>query len=388
MPIDTKIDGKPEEIRACARWIRSQLAPGVDGCVTDVRQARDEATWGWQGEAGLAFQERMDGAGRKADSLRTDMEKAADSFDRYADDLHTAQAGMERARQIATGAGLQLAGHTILDPGSAPTVPTLPSDGPATPEAMKAHNDGVTALASYNRKVEAYNFAAEEANRANGIMDAAKAIGKNMWDDLRGKAVLQTADVVNGAVIGGLAAAHTSILKKQAAALLDESKLYTERYLKAPGGSAEAKALNANAYKKFLEADEYTRRAKSIGSRVGGKIPIVGIGITAAGIGYDIHQGKPVGKAVISGVGGALAAAGTGAAIGTMIGGPVGTAAGAVVGLGVGLVAGGALDWGYDQLPQGVQNSIEGGFKEVGNAIGDAGEAVGDSAKKVWNSIF
>jgi hypothetical protein len=189
-------------------------------------------------------------------------------------------------------------------------------------------------------------------------------------------------------VVGGLAATHTSILNKQAAALMDESKLAAERYLKAPGGSVEARRLNAEAYKKFLDADEYTRRASSAGRRIGSKIPIVGIGITAAGIGYDIHQGKPAGKAIISGVGGALAAAGTGAVVGTMIGGPVGTVVGAGAGLVVGLVVSGGLDWGYDQLPDGVKNGIEDGFKEVGSAIGDAGEAVGDGAKKVWNSIF
>lgn len=61
---------------------------------------------------------------------------------------------------------------------------------------------------------------------------------------------------------------------------------------------------------------------------------------------------------------------------------------GAVVGLGVGLVASGAIDWGYDQLPQGVKDGIEGGFKEVGGAIGDAGSEIGGGAKKAWDSIF
>jgi hypothetical protein len=67
-----------------------------------------------------------------------------------------------------------------------------------------------------------------------------------------------------------------------------------------------------------------------------------------------------------------------------MIGGPVGTVVGAGAGLVVGLVAGGALDWGYDQLPEGTKAAIEEGFSTVGDAIGDAGEG----AKKVWNSIF
>jgi hypothetical protein len=199
----------------------------------------------------------------------------------------------------------------------------------------------------------------------------------------------ESADLVNGAVVGGLAAKHTSILRAQSVALMDDSKLNAERYLRAPGGSADARALNNQAYRKFLEADEWARKSDSVGRRVGSRIPVVGLAITAAGIGYDIHQGKPVGKAVVSGIGGALAAAGTGALIGSAIPVPVvGTVVGAAVGLGVGLVASGALDWGYDQLPQGVKDGIEGGLKEAGGAVADVGGAVGDGAKKVWDSIF
>ncbi len=219
-------------------------------------------------------------------------------------------------------------------------------------------------------------------------MDAAKEIGKNTWNDITGKAPLQAADFVNGAVVGGLAARHVSILKQQASRLMDESKLAAQRYRRSTGGSADARFQNARAYEKFLEADEVTRRAGSIGRRISSKIPIIGLGITAAGIGYDISQGKPAGKAIISGGGGALAAAGTGALIGTAVGGPIGTAVGAGVGLAVGVVTSGVIDWGYDQLPQGVRDGIENGVKAAGNAIGDAGKAIGSGAKKVWDSIF
>jgi hypothetical protein len=388
MSIDTKLDGSPGQIRDCSRWLRSQLAVGVDDCATQMHHARGDAEWGWGGDAGPAFQARMESARKKADDLRTDIERAAGSFDAYANDLESAMAGMERARSIAAQAGLQLAGLSILDPGPAPVVEALPADRPATAQDVSRYNDGVSALNAHNTRVQAYNAAAEEADRSRRIMDAARAIGKNVWDDIRGKAVLQAADLVNGAVVGGLAATQASILNKQAKALLAESKLAAEHYMKAPGGSAEARALNAEAYRKFLDADEFTRRAGTVGRRVGGKVPVVGLAITAAGIGYDIHQGKPAGKAIISGVGGALAAAGTGAVVGTMIGGPLGTVVGAGAGLVVGLVVGGGLDWGYDQLPQGVKSGIEDGIKEVGNAVGDAGEAVGEGAKRIWNSIF
>ncbi len=389
MPINTKIEGDPESIRATARWLRNNLASGVHDCVTQIYQTRDNAEWSWQGEAGSGFRSKMSTGGKKADELVVDADRAGRSFEMFADDLQTAQVGMARAREIAGTAGLQINGDEILEPAPAPTAPqVLPADGSASLDAVTAYNNAVAAQQAHALKVSAYNQAAEEADRSWGIVDAAKAIGKNTWDDIRGKAPLQAADFVSGAVVGGLAAKHTSILKQQASRLMDESKLAAQRYLKSPGGSAEARFQNARAYEKFLEADEAARRAGSIGRRIASKLPIIGLGVTAAGVGYDISQGKPAGKAIVSGVGGALAAAGTGAVIGTAIGGPIGTVVGAGVGIAVGVVTSGVIDWGYDQLPQGVKDGIENGVKTVGNAIGDAGKAVGSGAKKVWDSIF
>lgn len=45
-------------------------------------------------------------------------------------------------------------------------------------------------------------------------------------------------------------------------------------------------------------------------------VPVVGLAITAAGIGYHIHNGKPAGQAVVSGVAGFAASVAVGAAIG------------------------------------------------------------------------
>jgi hypothetical protein len=66
----------------------------------------------------------------------------------------------------------------------------------------------------------------------------------------------------------------------------------------------------------------------------------------------DIHEGKPASKAIISGVGGALAAVEMGAVIGTAIAPPFGTIVGVGVGLVAGVVVSGALDYAYDQLPK------------------------------------
>ncbi|WP_250002097.1 WXG100 family type VII secretion target [Actinoplanes sp. M2I2] len=384
--IETRLDGDPGSIRASADWLKVQLAARLDRSVTDMFAARDDAGSGWQGDAGPGFADRMDTAGRKSDKLRADVETAAQGLHRYADDLTTAQAGMERARAIAREGGLQLAGTTILDPGPAPAVVTLPTDGVPTPQMVTAHNDSVAALNDHQAKANAYLLAKQEADRSNGIKAAAQAIAKNMVDDVKSKPVLLFGDFVNGTA-GAALGAHTSVLKKHHAGLMDDVKRLEQHYLKTPGGTKASKELIEAGYKRFQDADDVARRTSSLTRRVGSKLPVIGAGLTVAGIGYDIHNGKPPGKAIISGAGGMGASIVAGMAIGAA-GGPIGIVGGALVGTAAGLVASGALDWGYDQLPDGAKKAIEDGVAEVGNAVGDAGEAVGDSAKKVWNSIF
>ncbi|WP_127503820.1 WXG100 family type VII secretion target [Actinoplanes solisilvae] len=368
MAIDTRIEGDPGGIRSSSQWLKGTLAAGVDRTVTEMREARADAERGWQGDAGPAFQARMDGGSRKADELRTDIETAANSLVVYADELEDAQNGMARTRDQARAAGLAVVDDQIQPPG----------DGPA-----------LQAAPNYQAQVAAYELAQRQADGYWSASNAAKSIARNMWDDLYGKAFLQAGDLINGAVLGGLVAKHRSILKAQSIALLDDSKRLAEHYLKTPGGSAQSRYLIKASQEAFDKADELARRAPKAGARIAGKLPVVGLAITAAGIGYDIHQGKPAGKALISGVGGAAAAMATGAAIGTLIPVPVvGTVVGAIGGLVIGVGVSGALDYAYDGLPQGVKDSIEGGISAAGEAIGDVGDAIGDGAKKAWDAIF
>lgn len=253
----------------------------------------------------------------------------------------------------------------------------------------------VAEYSAHMTKVNTYAQAEAQANWAHGVRAFGRDTLNNALDDLRKKPVLVAAGFVNEGVIGGFAAQHVSKLRKASEALKTESEAAIKDYLKERGGTPKSKALNDLSWKKFLEADEFERKAARAGSKIGARIPIAGLVITAADIGYDIHTGKPVGKAVISGAGGALAAAGTGALIGTAIGGPVGTVVGAGAGIIVGMATSGALDAAYDRLPEGTQKAIEDGFHTIGNgvgnaaeAVGDAGEAVADNARKVWNSIF
>jgi hypothetical protein len=395
MSIDTRLDGNPGSIRASADWLGGQLATAVEQSVTDLFAVRDQAETGWQGGAGPAFHAKMDAGGRRASQLRGDVDRAAGAFRAYADDLTTAQSGMDRARSIARAGGLELQGDVILDPGAGPAVPVAPS-GMATDEQVQSYNSQVTAYNAHQAKLAAYGQAQSQATWARGIADFAKDTVSNVLGDVTSKPLIVAADFANDGIIGALAEKHVSILKAQSQVLKAESETAIARYLKTTGGTAESKALNLAAWEKYLEADKWERSALRAGSKIEARLPIIGLAVTAVDIGYDIKTGKPAGKAIISGLGGALAAAGAGAAIGSLVPVPVvGTVVGAAAGLVVGMVASGALDAAYDRLPQGTRDAIEGGFDAVGHgiadaggAIGDAGEAIGDGAKKVWDSIF
>ena len=381
MPINTKIEGDTESIRSAAGWLRGTLSAGVHDTVTQLYHARSNSETMWEGQAGDAFRARMTSGGGKADELSASAASAAQSFDAYAADLHTAQVGMGRAREIAYTGGLTVTADEIMEPGPAPTAPAaLPTDGSVTSQMVQAHNEAVTAQNMHAQKVAAYTAASEEANRARGIVDNARNVNRTIWNELSEKKWFNAADFTNG-VVGGLAARHASVLRAEHARLMSEARTSVQRYL-ASGGGVEARFQNSRAYAKFLEADDALRRAGAVGRMIGSKIPVIGLGISAAGIGYDISQGKPPGKTIISGVGGAAA----GIAVGALASGPVGWVALGAVGAGV--LVGVGLDYSYDALSQGVKNGIENGVKAVGNAIGDAGEAIGSGAEKVWNSVF
>lgn len=242
----------------------------------------------------------------------------------------------------------------------------------------RADDQAVRAQADYRRRVEAFQQAKLEADRANSILNGATKAAEAFWKDLSGKKYINADDFTNG-VAGDLVALHRSTLNKEAARLLDEAKTAEARYLKSAGGSAEAKFQEKLRLDKTMSAGDVEAKASAAGRRLASKIPVIGLGIAAAGIGYDIHEGKPPGKAIVSGVvgtAGSILAAST-------VGGPVGVAAG--VGVVAGVAVGLGADWVYDNVvPEDVKRKIDDGIKAVGSGIADAGKAVGDFVGSIF----
>jgi uncharacterized protein YukE len=262
MPINTRIDGDPESIRAAAQWLRSTLSTAVHDCVTKVYGVRGNSETAWEGAAADAFRAKMASGGQKADYLAEESDRAGRSFDCYADDLHTAIVGRDRALQIAREGGLEIVDEQILDPGPAPTTPqALPSDGSATPQMVQAHNDAMKAQQIHSLKVAAYAEADEQMAHSRQIIEGAKTFGQNVWNDIRGKAILHVADLTNGTV-GALAARHTTVLRREADSLTKQAARHIEHYLKSGGGSTSTAKYNLAAAEKARgQADDALRRA-------------------------------------------------------------------------------------------------------------------------------
>ncbi|MGH3519871.1 MAG: hypothetical protein ACRDQ7_21290 [Haloechinothrix sp.] len=386
MPIDTKIAGNPESVRGAAHWMRNSLGKAIGDAATQVYNARNRADSGWSGPASEEFRDKMTGGAQKADDLETAATDSAQKFDDYAADLHRAQEDMRRVRDDAARAGLTVNGFTIVDPGPAPPDPGQAPGSDAPPDAVTAYNDCVAAANRHTTLVDAYNAAQHGADAARTVARIAADTLKNVWADVSSKWFLVIGDLASGAA-GTLAAQHSSILNKQSKFLTDEAAKFLERAKTAPAGTSASAiykdfdASRAAAYSAddaAKAADAVDRSAGRIGLKVGGALAV-------AGVAYDIANGKPVDRAIVSGAVGFGASVAVGAAIGTAIPVPVvGTAVGAVGGAVVGLFASGMVDSLYENGVGAVGDAIEDGAQ----AVAGTGKAIGGAVSDAWDAIF
>jgi hypothetical protein len=380
MPINTRIDGSPTNVHSTATWLRSRLQAATHDCGTQVYKARTDAESGWRGNASSGFQQTMGNGGHAIDGLHADIGTLSQSFDQYADSLHTAQAGMQRARDIALQGGLTINGDTIEDPGPAPaTPPPLPTDGSATPQQVLHYTTAMRAGQQHQAKLTAFSQAKEEADQANAVVaDVKKAVGA-VWSDLTDKKYLHATDFTNG--IGGrLIDIQQHTLKAEADSLRADATKLEGHYLNSPGGSDQAKLNDELRSNNVMKASELDGDVSDL-ARIGGRIPVLGIAISAAGIGWDIAHGKAAGKAVFSGTVGTAAAFGIEAAIapamesaGVAIAAVTPVGAAILVGAGVGLIG----DYAWDHwVPTDAKNKINDGLDTAGHDIAGAAKSVG-----------
>jgi hypothetical protein len=394
VPINTRIAGSPTSIRSMATWLRSRLQTGVHDCGSQVYKARTDAESGWLGDASSGFQAKMGDGGKAIDGLHSDVGTLSSSFDHYADGLYTAQAGMQRARDIALQGGLTINGDTIEDPGSPPTAPqSLPTDGSTTPQQVQQYNSAMQAVQDHQRKVVAFNQTKEEADWANRIFDDTKRAGETVWEDLFGKKYIHATEFTNG-VAGHLIDIQAKTLKTEAQSRRTDAAKLAENYLNSPGGSDQARLNEELRFNNMMKASALDGEVADL-ERIGGRIPVLGLAISATGVGWDIAHGK----AVFSGTLGTAAAIGIDV-LATSAVESAGVIAAAVTPIGAAIVAGAlagvAADYAWDHwVPSDVKNKIDDGLKAAGHGVvsvvKSAGHDLASAAKSVGNffgSIF
>ena len=382
MSVNVRFEGSPESIRASGEWMRTKLTSGVHDCVSQIHKGRTSAEAGWTGAASEGFRGTMRSGAPKGDDLATEAETMGRSVEQYADQLHTAQKGAERAKQIARDGGLTVTDTQILSPGPAPSQPaSLPAD--ATPQAREAHGNAMAAAQAHEKKAAAYAAAKQEADRANSIYEQAKKRALNAWQTAQQKAIVHAGEFVQGSG-GGLIQFHQKILRAEADRLFQESRDAHARYLKSPGGSTEAQFHAQQQQSKVMQAEEAKARAVHAERGAAGiAVRAAGRGLAVGGVAWDISHGKPPGKAIFSGAlayGGGVAAT---AGVTMLVSNPVGWAAVGIgaAGVGGGILVGMAGDALWDAMPDGVTNKINEGVEAAGSAIGDA-------AKSTWDALF
>lgn len=398
MPLNIEVKADIDSLRLLADWF-GKCATSVHDVGTVAYSTRADAEGSWGGESGQAFASVMHKAAKGLDAASAGADEAKTVVHAFADDMATVKSRMEQARHVAANGGLTVTETEIQPPGEAPSTPSpLPTDGSVTPEQVEAHTTAQSAVDAHNAQVSAYNEAQQIVNEARGKQNAAMEHLARFGKDQISKTPFTVADVSTG--LAAEAMKRTSKFRALAASYGG----YAERALRLTEGKTAASSAFRNAARlnaefvakqraalddavKSLPAqalDKLPTWAKSslsssfgdfipeggavarVGKSVLGKVPVVGTAITAAGIGYDIAQGKDATKAVVSGVS-SLAA---GAAVGAAIGGPVGVVVGAAVGAGVGYVVD---EWG-DEIADGakaVGGAVADGAKAVGNFIGD-----------------
>jgi uncharacterized protein YukE len=336
MPIITTIEGNPDELRRAADWLRGGLSAGMQSAADRAHRVRRHAEAGWTGAASDAFQARMHTVGSAGDHLVQGVDRLAGVLDSYADALHTAQAGVRRARRIAADGGIPVTATMIADP----------------PDQVSVAN---------------YVAAREEVECARRALRTAADIAKAALTVLIGNRYLTAAEFVTG-YGKPLAEAHVRGLESRARLLLKEVEVQEDLYRRSLAGTPERLRGGATVAQRMAayEAQELAKNTKirtlGRGLRIGGPL------LAPVGVGWDIHQGTPPGKAIFSGIGG-LVAGTTAEALLTVVGCP--PIVSVPVSIGIGNVTSAWNGYVYEHVvPDNIQRKIDNGLRGVAHFAG------------------
>ncbi|MGH8572150.1 MAG: hypothetical protein ACREX8_06190, partial [Gammaproteobacteria bacterium] len=196
--LNTELQGDPAACRETGEWMM-RVATGTFDAATVLHEVRGRTHECWRGEAATGFEEHIGRGGREADQLAREIERTGRALIAFSEDLDTAAARLQQAREVAAAAGLTITPHSIEPP---PTV-ILPAE-PTTPQHFAA-------VDAYQTQVRAWDEAFQTVNLARGVelaaherLAAATNVPRSMFESLRSNAVF----IATGAALGAAATLH------------------------------------------------------------------------------------------------------------------------------------------------------------------------------------
>ncbi|TDC93061.1 hypothetical protein [Actinomadura sp. 7K507] len=392
MTLQTKVEGDPGSIRSTAEWLGT-MSGRLDEGARLTHQAGTGSKGGWDGPASEGFRSTVEGVRPRIAAIADEYDDVKGKLNAHADALSSVKKDMERAKTIATDAGLTVTGDTIHPPKKPPSPEPL-GDNPSRSERT-AHREAEAAVTEYNDQEKAYKDAAEIVRAAREEEDKAIENLKRFLNVLSRNDTIFTGDLTSGLAGAGFAAYANGAGRKESKFRGLQNKYETKaatarakydalrnqrinrfRFVKRltnsiRQGSALASAQTAaqRAAGHGATANNYAAKASKF-AKVGKAVPFVGAGIAVLGGINDYTSGREsAAQAATSTGGGILAGAATGAVIGTAIPVPVvGTAVGAIVGAGVGLGASMAIDANWDSISSGAE-AVADGAKDVVSSL-------------------
>lgn len=392
MSIETKVEGKPDQIAGLADWLTSSLEPAVSTSGDKFSSARTSLGSEWQGETAEAIVNWLGDAVGASDSLSTRITNIATALTTYASILSSVKTEAECIRSDAAAGGLMVSGTVVQEPKGS-------SDAKKT--ALYSSLSG--RMSTANSKL------------VTGQQDLRTALTARDVDRVRNN--YQIFNVVADAVRSATPALWTiymrRILTAEGGRLISMGKELEEMIISGlPKGvlnPANARAANKSLNEatrlelkgKGMKAQGAAYKGGAPGTRLGNSVKAGGVvlAVVGTGIGYwaDRQQGESVEQAAVSNtaatvVGGAAgigATTLTGAAIGSVFPGP-GTAIGGVIGFTVGVVTSIGVSTMTDAFVDSLYEDNKGVMHAIGEgltATADLGESVVKGAADAGKSV-
>lgn len=167
--INTYVAPDPASCRAAVAEL-NKLRAGTEEATTAMRRVSIEAESCWVGQAGESFRRLMHTNARESGELEESMSRTAVALTKYADQIETVLASMQRARELAAGEELFLTPTQILPPGNPPTPPP----------------PGSVELGPYTKAKAEYDAKARVFEESASTVEAARTRQQDAYNDLIG----------------------------------------------------------------------------------------------------------------------------------------------------------------------------------------------------------